>query len=303
MLKPAQATKEIFLEAVAFSYLQSSLEMLGNDGVHEAIKGKFPKIKYTTYGYDISQLSYDQKVDLINILFGLREDWGAVDQLEKITLLVKDRLGVVAAFEEALKDLPPGVFEKQKVALLGKEELQAELLRVLNDLKKTKGDIERIVSERTLHLSVEKEVLATTLFNASYGVFALNLEGKIVTFNKEMEELTGYAFEEVKGSLADDVVRLFEDSVPLTIDKYAPFIGVRADKNIYFNNKVTLVARNGSKRYVRLVGTIVAEGKRINLRGIVTLADITKEVELENMKLDFVSIAAHELRTPITAIR
>jgi signal transduction histidine kinase len=36
---------------------------------------------------------------------------------------------------------------------------------------------------------------------------------------------------------------------------------------------------------------------------ILTIHDKSEEMELERMKLDFVSIAAHELRTPITSIR
>jgi len=36
---------------------------------------------------------------------------------------------------------------------------------------------------------------------------------------------------------------------------------------------------------------------------VIVLRDITEELQLERMKIDFVSMAAHELRTPITAIR
>src|SRR5439155_17672185 len=36
---------------------------------------------------------------------------------------------------------------------------------------------------------------------------------------------------------------------------------------------------------------------------IVTIHDLTKSRELDSMKVDFVSMAAHELRTPISAVR
>jgi two-component system phosphate regulon sensor histidine kinase PhoR len=54
---------------------------------------------------------------------------------------------------------------------------------------------------------------------------------------------------------------------------------------------------------VDLVTGKIAEGTQNNLGCILTMHDITKEQELEKMKLDFVSMAAHELRTPITAIK
>ncbi len=41
----------------------------------------------------------------------------------------------------------------------------------------------------------------------------------------------------------------------------------------------------------------------LDLAGLIILEDISREKQLEDMKLDFVSIAAHELRTPITSIR
>lgn len=54
---------------------------------------------------------------------------------------------------------------------------------------------------------------------------------------------------------------------------------------------------------VNLIAAKIKEGRLVNLGCILTIHDITKESQLEEMKLDFVSIAAHELRTPITSIR
>ncbi|MBI2620852.1 PAS domain S-box protein [candidate division WWE3 bacterium] len=303
-----EKSKETFLEAVVFAYLQASLDRLGDNNMSPYIKGKFPSLVYTTHGYDISDLTYGEKLWLLKILYGLNVDAKSSDvasqHLEKLILQVKDRLGVHATFDLLLKDLPFGVFPRDRVRTLSREDIEEEYFGLLDRLERVEEGLETTVAERTVELSAEKNKFAMALYNASDGVFALDMEGRVVTFNKVMEELTGYSFDEVKERFSDDVVRLFEDSLPLGVDKYAPVIGGRfTDKNVYSSSKVTLVARNGAKKYVKLISAAIAEGSRVNLRCIVTLADITKETELESMKLDFVSMAAHELRTPITAIR
>lgn len=63
-----------------------------------------------------------------------------------------------------------------------------------------------------------------------------------------------------------------------------------------------VVTQNKENIYVN-VHIRQVNGGDSEIRKIVIIHDVTREQELEKMKLDFVSIAAHELRTPITAIR
>ena len=299
--------KNTLLDTAAPEYLQKCLVKLGDPKIKTAIKGKFPGISYTLSGYDISPLSYSEKVDLTSILFHLYVDSAgereAVKALQDLLVSVRDRLGAVKDFENLILDLPSGVFAQERVKYLSKGELEENYSATLKEITNMREALDKGTSERTLALAAEKDILEATLYNTSDGVFALDREGKIVTFNKAMEELTGYIYSEVVKKPADDIVRLFDDSMPLDSGKYSPVLDTIGDRNVYSNTKVTLVTKSGQKKFVRMVSAVISEGKDINLGCIVTLTDITKEIELETLKLDFVSIAAHELRTPLTSIR
>jgi PAS domain S-box-containing protein len=299
--------KNTLLESVASRYFDSCLILFGDAKIKDLIKGKFPAIQYTLSGYDISELPTDDKVALISLLFHLdvneRGEKQAIPALEDAINKVKERLGADKDFTDLLLSLPEGVFAAQKLKIIPRQDLESQFMVLVGELQKTRDALNTSVSKQTLDLAAEKDILKITLYNASDGVFALDKDGLIITFNKKMEDLTGYKHEEVKGKKADEVVRLFDDSMPLDSAKYSPTVENPTDRNVYSNNKVTLVSRTGIKKYVRMISAVLNEPTEKNLGSIVTLTDITKEIELENMKIDFVSIAAHELRTPLTSIR
>lgn len=299
--------KNALLDSFAPEYLQVCLVKLGDPKIKASIKGKFPEIQYTLSGYDISELNYSQKLEFVGILFHLYVDGEgekyAIEVFERELNRIKERLGASKDLEELIKDLPENTFLESRVKYMSREDIEQKLLKTLNEFDAAREALDTGVTERTVELAAEKDILEATLYNTSDGVFALNREGKIVTFNKAMEDLTGYFYSEVVGKRADEVIRLFDDTITLESSKYSPIIDNMSDKNIYSNNKVTLVSKNGTKKYVRMVSAVISEGKEINLGSIVTLTDVTKEIQLETMKLDFVSIAAHELRTPLTSIR
>ena len=299
--------KNTLLDLVAPQYFDACLVLFGDPKVKNLIKGKFSQIQYTLSGYDITELTHEDKKSLVDLLFhtdvNQRGEKQAITALEDIVNKTKERIGAGKDFEELLMDLPYEVFENERISLIPREELEKKHKELLAELDRTKEALNMSVSSQTLDLAAEKDILRITLYNTSDGVFAVDREGNIITFNKKMEELTGYTYEEVKGKKADEIVRLFDDTLTLDTEKYNPNMENTSDKNVYSNNRVTLVTRNGVKKYVRMVSAVITESSDANIGSIVTLTDITKEIELENMKLDFVSIAAHELRTPLTSIR
>lgn len=293
--------KNAFISVIADEYLQLCMSELKEKVVRDSLKGEFPNLKYTLSGFDSSSLKCNQKIHLIEILFNVyknqKGELEAVNTLENLGLKVKDRLGVIKTFNEGVKDLPDGVFEDYKIESLSKEDLLKKLKQKIAENKKLQSNISK-VSNQPSAKSIEKDMLEIILYNTSDGVYALDRKGKIITFNKAMEKLTGYTVNEAEGKFASDIIRLFDSSDPIEIELFC--------SGNFSKDKLTLVSRNGEKKYVKMMSSEIVEDEdtsNIDISCVVNLKDITEDIELDTMKLDFVSMAAHELRTPLTSIR
>lgn len=136
----------------------------------------------------------------------------------------------------------------------------------------------------------EKEIerFYLILENLPEGVIILDEIGKIIFFNKKVEELLGWReeFLEKKVSQLKDVENfrpiseIFEEEIAQILGKV---IKMREDLILRFNGI-----------------ELKKEGE--NLGRLIFFTDITREFSLERLKREFVSVAAHQLRTPISAM-
>lgn len=149
----------------------------------------------------------------------------------------------------------------------------------------------------------ERNQLNSVLFSILDGVFVLDREERIIIFNKAMEKLTNFSREKAIGKPADEIVRFFDKDHQITSQDYCKLTERERDETIFAKKKLKLLNKFENIRYVDVNSATIKEAKAINVGCIVTAHDVTEERQLEEMRLDFVSIAAHELRTPITAIR
>lgn len=74
------------------------------------------------------------------------------------------------------------------------------------------------------------------------------------------------------------------------------------DKGVYAE-EYRVIHPDGSIRWIYEAGRVVERKDEKPLRVISVLFDITERKKLEQQKEDFLSIASHELKTPVTSIK
>lgn len=158
--------------------------------------------------------------------------------------------------------------------------------------QKLAANYQKFEADKNLYLT-QNNKLETVLSSIIDGVVAVDTSKNIVFVNRAAEYLTGYTNVEMQGKPVEDFIHLFLDAQQISSKTYC-----QGD----YNQRLLLVDKNGKQQRINLTTTLTSQGIHSNLSCILILHDLSKEQELEQMKLDFVSMASHELKTPLTSI-
>lgn len=142
-------------------------------------------------------------------------------------------------------------------------------------------------------ISTERNKIDAVLSSVIDGIIALDFNKNVIFLNTSAEQLTGYLRGEIEGRPLEKFIHLFSDSEEISAKTYC---------QVSFNQPVRMIGKDGKIAKINLSTSTVQTAVQTNLGCILILHDLSKEEELEQMKLDFVSMASHELKTPLTSI-
>ena len=156
--------------------------------------------------------------------------------------------------------------------------------------------------ENNEQLVAEQQAVAEALFTSiGDGAIATDEYGKITRINPTALRILGYTEKEVLGTwFPKKIVALTVQDKPISlIDRpitRAFLTGKTVIEKTYYRKK------NGQRIPVAItVSPIILEGRPVG--AIEVFRDITLEYEVDRMKSDFISLASHQLRTPLSAIK
>lgn len=192
--------------------------------------------------------------------------------------------------------------------LLGISEDITERKELQDKLKEYAKGLEKKVEERTKEMALTMAQDKAILESIGEGlvVFSDILEdkGKIIYVNKAFEEITGWKSEEVVNNSNFNLKMSDSEETSSSL----------LNKNIYNKilkgEKITTgiikpsyyFRKDGTKFPVASAITpIISEGKVIGLVDV--FRDVTKELQVDRAKTEFVSLASHQLRTPLSVIK
>lgn len=170
-------------------------------------------------------------------------------------------------------------------------------LLFLSIFKKTKQ-----IQKTNLDLAAEKRKLETTLESIGDGAFVINVDGRLTFFNRIAEELVGERKEEVLGKSYRKVLKFVrgEDHSP----NYA-FIenALTKDTITHIQNHTVLISKDGGEIPVANSAAPIHDASGNVIGCIVVFRDVTREYAIDKAKTEFISLASHQLRMPLSAIK
>ena len=180
--------------------------------------------------------------------------------------------------------------ENEKILIQNTKEIKDSQLATLNVLEDIK---------------VEKLKTEALLSGIGDGVLAIDQNFKITYANHIAEKLLGWTSKELIGKDVYDNITVKDDTNrTIAKGKRALSLAVKSGKTISSSiiNPVYYVRKDKSKFPVAITAApINSDGKFSG--AIDVFRDITHEIEVDKMKNEFISLASHQLRTPLSAIK
>jgi len=198
-------------------------------------------------------------------------------------------------------------------------ELNAKVLKLLDELKVEKEGVDQKVVERTKELEQREEELqkvqrsllnmledvveekrkaeeeknrtSAVITNLTDGLLVFDKQNNLSLINPSAEKLLGIKSEQAYNKSLDELAAF--------IDSFKPLLKVLG-KNIKEISRQELVI---GELTLEVSSASIGTSKKDRSGSLVIAHDITREKGIERMKTEFVSIAAHQLRTPLSAVK
>jgi two-component system, OmpR family, sensor histidine kinase NblS len=210
---------------------------------------------------------------------------GAVFNALQITKPIKELLSGV-------KNIASGNF-KQRIDL----PLGGELGELIGSFNEMAEKLEIFEEQNVDEVTAEKAKLETLVMTIADGAILLDNDLHIVLVNPNARRFFGWDTNELKGI---KVLHILPGSVSAEISRSLYQIATGKQEGEEFR----IVLTQPTQRTVRILITSVLDPIRENVRAIaMTIQDITREVELNEAKSQFISNVSHELRTPLFNIK
>jgi PAS domain S-box-containing protein len=188
----------------------------------------------------------------------------------------------ITGFEELRTNLEDKVKERTKDLEEQAKELdnsRTALVNILEDIEEARDDAEE-----------ERDKTTAIFENFPEAIFFFDKKDNLDYVNNKIKEFFGLSPKEITGKN----IKAFGKE-----KKLKAFFNA-LDEDIKEKSKKELTLKEDLALEISIIPIIRAKTK---IGTIVTLRDITREKRIDKLKTEFVSIAAHQLRTPLSAIK
>jgi len=215
---------------------------------------------------------------------------GKGDFTARAKLVTRDEFGELSqTFNQMAENIQKGSAELQQKA----REDETSRLAITNIL----GDLEVAKSQ----LEGEKAKDEAILASIGDAVMACDKDGRVMLFNGVAQELTGFSGKEVIGSHYRQVLHLIKESDQKPGNDFIAE-AIKTGRGTKMANHTLLIAKDGQKIPVADSAAPIKNAQGNLIGCVVVFRDVTHERDVDKAKTEFVSLASHQLRTPLTSI-
>lgn len=215
---------------------------------------------------------------------------GAVSNALMITKPIKELL-------KGVKNIAAGNF-KQRIDL----PLGGELGELISSFNEMAERLERYEEQNIEELTAEKAKLETLVTTIADGAVLLDTSFQVILVNPTARRIFGWEGTDIVGH---NVLHHLPSSVTMELTR--PLYHIAKDtatERDREGEEFRIALSEPTARTVRILLTRVLDQYRESIKGIaMTVQDITREVELNEAKSQFISNVSHELRTPLFNIK
>lgn len=149
----------------------------------------------------------------------------------------------------------------------------------------------------------EKIRLQSILAQLPVGILISDMNLNVIYSNKQIEKILGVKIPEgykigvdkplAQGTWNNKPVSLNDSPIVNTIKTGKPITG----------REFTITRRDNKRVFVQISSSLIKNLRGGNIAGVSIVMDITKNKELDMRKDDFINMASHELKTPMTSLK
>jgi PAS domain S-box-containing protein len=239
----------------------------------------------------------DRMIKSLSALLGQEFQSGQIEEIVSGAISLESVETPVRSFFNIpliIREKVVGVFTvAHTVAGLYKEEEMTILYKIVQQASTAVTRLEEVVEAEELKLQAMVEDIAE-------GVVVVDVFGTITFANKPVADLFGYTVPEMLGKPFLEVLLMQDEKGIPTPVAERPFTlamrsGTRTFATAYYTRKDrTVFPVSITVAPVMVTGAITG--------AVATFRDVTREREIDRAKTEFVSLASHQLRTPLSAI-
>lgn len=168
-----------------------------------------------------------------------------------------------------------------------------KLTETVTQLEKQRNELDRIAKllvKRDLELNEEKNKTLSIITNFVDGILVFDKENNLLLINPQAEDFFGVKREVIIGKSVSELSKI------AALKPLVKLFGKKIKE--VFRKKVKI-----SEDLVLEISIVPVIEEKERLETLVILHDVTREKLIEKMKTEFVSLTAHQLRTPLSAIK